>query len=49
MVCLFDLVNEKVLVVYIIKVLVVDEVDLMFDMGFLEDVDCLVSNMFEKL
>jgi ATP-dependent RNA helicase CshB len=46
---LFDLVNEKALVVYTTKALVVDEADLMLDMGFLEDVDRLASNMPEKL
>lgn len=46
---MFDLVNEKALVVYTTKALVVDEADLMLDMGFLEDVDRLASNMPEKL
>ncbi|MCG3055840.1 DEAD/DEAH box helicase, partial [Escherichia coli] len=46
---LFDLVNEKALFVHTTAAIVVDEADLMLDMGFLEDVDRLASSMPEKL
>ncbi|TYR82385.1 DEAD/DEAH box helicase [Priestia megaterium] len=46
---LFDLVNEKALFVHTTRAIVVDEADLMLDMGFLEDVDRLASSMPEKL
>lgn len=44
-----DLVKEQALVVYTADMLVIDEADLMLDMGFLEDVDQVATRMPEKL
>lgn len=44
-----DLVDEKALQVYSATMLVIDEADLMLDMGFLEDVDQFASRMAEKI
>ncbi|MFE4238591.1 DEAD/DEAH box helicase [Peribacillus butanolivorans] len=44
-----DLVEAQALQVYTAKMLVVDEADLMLDMGFLEDVDLFASRMAEKI
>ncbi|MGG4490011.1 DEAD/DEAH box helicase [Metabacillus idriensis] len=44
-----DLIAEKALFVHQAKALVVDEADLMLDMGFIEDVDKIGGNMPEKL
>lgn len=46
---IFDLVKEQALNVYTASTLVVDEADLMLDMGFIEDVDRIASRMPEKL
>lgn len=43
-----DLVEAQALQVYTAKMLVVDEADLMLDMGFIEDVDLFASRMAEK-
>ncbi|PNB71061.1 DEAD/DEAH box helicase, partial [Pseudomonas sp. FW305-BF6] len=40
-----DLVNDNVLLVHTSKYLVVDEADLMLDMGFIHDVDQVASKM----
>ena len=40
-----DLVKEQALAVYTAEILVIDEADLMLDMGFLEDVDQVASRM----
>ncbi|ALC81650.1 MULTISPECIES: DEAD/DEAH box helicase [Bacillus] len=44
-----DLIKEKALNVFTAKSFVIDEADLMLDMGFLEDVDFIGSNMPEQL
>ncbi|WP_059171159.1 DEAD/DEAH box helicase [Bacillus sp. FJAT-27445] len=44
-----DLVQEQALFVHNARTLVIDEADLMLDMGFLEDVDKIASRMPEKL
>ncbi|MEH7379932.1 DEAD/DEAH box helicase [Bacillus sp. JJ1533] len=44
-----DLVKEQALQVYTAKQIVVDEADLMLDMGFIEDVDQIASRMTEDL
>lgn len=44
-----DLVKEKALFVHTASMLVVDEADLMLDMGFIEDIDQFASKMPEKL
>ncbi|OCA91133.1 DEAD/DEAH box helicase [Bacillus sp. FJAT-27225] len=46
---IFSLVDEQALFVHTATTLVVDEADLMLDMGFLEDVDRIASRMPEKL
>ncbi|RHW41037.1 DEAD/DEAH box helicase [Neobacillus notoginsengisoli] len=46
---LFDLIQEQALFVHTADTLVIDEADLMLDMGFLEDVDRIASRMPEKL
>ncbi|WP_053367162.1 DEAD/DEAH box helicase [Bacillus sp. FJAT-27245] len=44
-----DLIQEQALFVHTAATLVIDEADLMLDMGFLEDVDKVASRMPEKL
>ncbi|WP_026583844.1 DEAD/DEAH box helicase [Bacillus sp. J33] len=44
-----DLVKEQALFVHTAEILVVDEADLMLDMGFIEDVDQVAARMPEKL
>ncbi|HAQ07675.1 MAG TPA: DEAD/DEAH box helicase [Bacillus bacterium] len=44
-----DLVKEKALFVHTASMLVIDEADLMLDMGFIEDIDQFASKMPEKL
>ncbi|PSL41194.1 ATP-dependent RNA helicase CshB [Planomicrobium soli] len=44
-----DLVNENALLVHTAKILVVDEADLAFDMGFIEEIDQVAAKMQEKL
>lgn len=44
-----DLVDEQALQVYGATMLVVDEADLMLDMGFIEEVDQFASRMAEKI
>lgn len=44
-----DLIKEKALNVFTANSYVIDEADLMLDMGFLEDVDFIGSNMRENL
>lgn len=44
-----DLVKEQALKVYTADMIVVDEADLMLDMGFIQDVDQIASKMTEKL
>ena len=44
-----DLVKENALLVHTAQILVVDEADLAFDMGFIEDIDGFASHMPEKL
>ncbi|MGX9135284.1 DEAD/DEAH box helicase [Rummeliibacillus sp. JY-2-4R] len=44
-----DLVNEKALLVHTANILVIDEADLAFDMGFIEDIDQFASQMPETL
>ncbi len=44
-----DLVNDNVLLVHTTKYLVVDEADLMLDMGFIHDVDQVASKMPKHL
>ncbi|WP_332646875.1 DEAD/DEAH box helicase [Lysinibacillus sp. 54212] len=44
-----DLVKEGALLVHTAPVLVVDEADLAFDMGFIEDIDGFASHMPDKL
>ncbi|KAB2338541.1 DEAD/DEAH box helicase [Cytobacillus depressus] len=44
-----DLVKEQALFVHTATMLVVDEADLMLDMGFIEDIDQIASRMPEKL
>lgn len=46
---IFDLVSEQALFIYKAFVLVVDEADLMLDMGFIEEVDKIAARMPEKL
>ena len=43
-----DLVKENALLVHTAKILVVDEADLAFDMGFIEDIDEFASQMPEQ-
>jgi ATP-dependent RNA helicase CshB len=44
-----DLINEKALMVYTAGTIVIDEADLMLDMGFIQDVDQIAARMAEKL
>ncbi|MDF2859394.1 MAG: box helicase [Neobacillus sp.] len=44
-----DLVAEKALFVHTASILVVDEADMMLDMGFIEDIDKVAAKMPEKL
>ncbi|KON87027.1 DEAD/DEAH box helicase [Sporosarcina globispora] len=44
-----DLVKEQALFVHTAEILIVDEADLMLDMGFIEDVDQVAARMPEKL
>ncbi|TWT09111.1 DEAD/DEAH box helicase [Planomicrobium sp. CPCC 101079] len=44
-----DLVSENALLVHTAKILVVDEADLAFDMGFIEEIDQVAAKMQEKL
>ncbi|WP_163184229.1 DEAD/DEAH box helicase [Neobacillus sedimentimangrovi] len=44
-----DLVNERALFVHTSNILVVDEADMMLDMGFIEDVDRVAAKMPENL
>ncbi len=44
-----DLVKEGALLLHTAPILVVDEADLAFDMGFIEDIDGFASHMPEKL
>ncbi|CAN7320086.1 DEAD/DEAH box helicase [Rossellomorea sp. LjRoot5] len=44
-----DLVKDQALFVHTAKLLVIDEADLMLDMGFIEDVDQIAAKMPEKL
>ncbi|MBY0122362.1 DEAD/DEAH box helicase [Bacillus sp. S/N-304-OC-R1] len=44
-----DLIKEQALFVHTAQMLVVDEADLMLDMGFIEDVDQIAARMPEKL
>jgi ATP-dependent RNA helicase CshB len=44
-----DLVNENALLVHTANILVVDEADLAFDMGFIEEIDQVAGKMQEKL
>ncbi|WP_066293386.1 DEAD/DEAH box helicase [Bacillus sp. FJAT-29937] len=44
-----DLIKEQALFVHTANMLVVDEADLMLDMGFIEDVDQIAARMPEKL
>lgn len=44
-----DLVKEQALQVYTAKAIVIDEADLMLEMGFIEDVDQVASRMREDL
>jgi len=44
-----DLVNENALLVHTAPLLVVDEADLAFDMGFIEDIDAFAGKMPENL
>jgi len=44
-----DLIDAKALQVFTATTLVVDEADLMLDMGFIQDVDYVASRMTEKL
>ncbi|MGM9926643.1 MAG: DEAD/DEAH box helicase [Bacillus sp. (in: firmicutes)] len=44
-----DLIDAKALQVYSATTLVVDEADLMLDMGFIQDVDYVAARMTEKL
>lgn len=44
-----DLVKEQALFVHTSSIIVVDEADLMLDMGFIEDVDQIASRMTDKL
>lgn len=46
---IYDLINEQALFVHTAEMMVVDEADLMLDMGFLEDVDKIAGLMPEKL
>lgn len=46
---IYDLVNELALFVHKTSTLVVDEADLMLDMGFIEDIDKIASRMPEQL
>lgn len=46
---IFDLVDEQALFVHTSSVLVVDEADLMIDLGFIEDVDRIASRMPKQL
>ncbi|MCS0654254.1 DEAD/DEAH box helicase [Cytobacillus firmus] len=44
-----DLVKDQALFVHTAEILIVDEADLMLDMGFIEDVDQIAARMPEKL
>jgi ATP-dependent RNA helicase CshB len=44
-----DLMNEQALLVYTAEILVVDEADMMLDMGFIEDLDQVAAKMPENL
>ena len=44
-----DMVNERALFVHTAKILVVDEADLAFDMGFIEEIDQVAGKMQEDL
>ncbi|MCU9613898.1 DEAD/DEAH box helicase [Caldibacillus lycopersici] len=42
---IYDLVKEKALSIYTAKMMVVDEADMMLDMGFIEDVDKIAASL----
>ncbi|WP_088006337.1 DEAD/DEAH box helicase [Indiicoccus explosivorum] len=44
-----DLVNEQALLVHTAEILVIDEADLAFDMGFIEEIDQVAGRMPESL
>lgn len=44
-----DLVNEQALLVHTAQMLVIDETDLAFDLGFIEDIDQFASQMGDNL
>lgn len=46
---IYDMVNSQALFVHTANMLVIDEADLAFDMGFVEDIDKFASQMPEKL
>lgn len=46
---IYDLVQEQALLVHTAETLIVDEADLMLDMGFLEDVDRIASRLPKQL
>lgn len=47
--CIYDLVKFGDLVIYKVKIFVVDEVDMILDMGFLEIVDKIVGSFLKDL
>ncbi|MEH7108655.1 DEAD/DEAH box helicase [Bacillus sp. JJ1764] len=46
---IYDLINDQALFIHTGSILVVDEADMMLDMGFIEDVDRMASRMPEDL
>ncbi len=46
---IYDLIDAQALNVYTAKTLVIDEADLMIDLGFMEDVDKIASRMAKEL
>ncbi len=46
---IMDLIKEQALLVYTANAMVIDEADLMLDMGFIEDVDQICAKMKEEL
>ncbi|MGJ7912158.1 DEAD/DEAH box helicase [Neobacillus sp. LXY-1] len=46
---IYDLINDQALFIHTGSILVVDEADMMLDMGFIEDVDRMASRMPENL